>query len=310
MSYKVRKYLQQLAFRKVAKSGISLVDFLILFFRHIQADNINSKANAMAFNFMLAIFPGIIFLFTLIPYFPIPNLQGQILSFMANAMPASIYGLMKETIKDIVSRPRGGLLSFGFFFSVYAAMNGTLAMMTAFNECHRSAENRGFIRTRVVALTLTIINSLILILSVSLILVGEQALDYLYNFHKISAFNYYLLMVIRYITAIGSFFFLTAFIYYFAPSVHTRWRFFSLGAFVATALNVLVTVGFTIYLNSIAGFNKLYGSIGTIIALMLWLYLTSMVLLVGFEINAVLERVMDSENKLKKEPVFIAGRRK
>ena len=83
-----------------------------------------------------------------------------------------------------------------------------------------------------------------------------------------------------------------------------------MGAFVATALNVLVTVGFTIYLNSIAGFNKLYGSIGTIIALMLWLYLTSMVLLIGFEINAVLETVLDSENKLKKEPVSLAGRRK
>ena len=187
MNNKVKRYLQQIAFRKVAKSGMSVMDFLILFFKHVQADNINSKANAMAFNFMMAIFPGIIFLFTLIPYFPIPNLQQQILSFMSNAMPGGINGMMKETIIDIVSRPQGGLLSFGFIFALYAAMNGTLAMMTAFNQCHKSSERRGFLYTRFVALGLTLINALVLIISVSMILIGEQVLDYLYHFHKISA---------------------------------------------------------------------------------------------------------------------------
>ena len=290
MPRSVKKLLKYLAFKKIAKSGTSLLDFLILFFKQIQEDTINSKANAMAFNFMMAIFPGIIFLFTLIPYFPIDGLQTQILTFMEGAMPASIYALMKETISDIIKRPRGGLLSFGFLFALYAAMNGTLSMMTAFDECHKSAEyKRGFFKSRFIALSITFINALVLIVSVTVLLAGEHVLDYLYTFHQISIFNYYVLMLIRYLTVVGSFFFLTAFIYYFAPSVHARWSFFSLGAFVATGLNILVTVGLSVYLSNFATYNKLYGSIGTIIALMLWLYLTSMVLLIGFEMNAVLE---------------------
>ena len=289
--------LKYLAFKKIAKSSMSFLDFAILFFKQIQVDNINSKANAMAFNFMMAIFPGIIFLFTLIPYFPIKGLQNQILTFMEGAMPISIYSLMRETISDIISRPRGGLLSFGFLFALYAAMNGTLSMMTAFDECHKSSEKRGFLKARFIALSITLINALVLIVSVTVLLVGEQVLDYLYSFHQISAFNYYVLMLIRYVTVIGSFFFLTAFIYYFAPSVHTRWRFFSLGAFVATGLNILVTVGLSVYLSNFATYNKLYGSIGTIIALMLWLYMTSMVLLIGFEMNAVLEVAKEKESK-------------
>ena len=138
---------------------------------------------------------------------------------------------------------------------------------------------------------------MVLIVSVTALLVGEQVLDYLYSFHQISIFNYYILMLVRYVTVIASFFFLTAFIYYFAPSVHTRWSFFSLGAFVATALNILVTVGLSIYLSNFATYNKLYGSIGTIIALMLWLYMTSMVLLIGFEMNAVLEIAKEKEKE-------------
>jgi membrane protein len=292
-----KKVLKYLAFKKIAKSSMSLLDFLILFFKQIQQDNINSKANAMAFNFMMAIFPGIIFLFTLIPYFPIEGLQDKILTFMEGAMPMSIYTLMRETVSDIISRPRGGLLSFGFLFALYAAMNGTLSMMTAFDECHKSLDKRGFLKVRFIALSITLINALVLIVSVTILLVGEHVLDYLYSFHQISAFNYYVFMLIRYVTVIVSFFFLTAFIYYFAPSVHTRWSFFSLGAFVATALNILVTVGLSVYLSNFATYNKLYGSIGTIIALMLWLYMTSMVLLIGFEMNAVLEVAREKEKE-------------
>lgn len=298
MSKTVRRTLKQLAFRKMSKtSTTTTLDFLILFFKKIQEDNISSKANGMAFNFMMAIFPGIIFLFTLIPYFPIDDLQDQILTFMEGAMPSSIYELLQETISDIISRQRGGLLSFGFLFALYAAMNGTVSMMSAFDECHNSRAKRSFISMRLVALFITIINALVLIVSVAMLLAGEHVLDYLYSFHQISAFNYFILMLLRYITVIVSFFFLTAFIYYIAPSVQTRWKFFSLGAFVATVLNILVTIGLSIYLNNFATYNKLYGSIGTIIALMLWLYLTSVVLLIGFEINAIMEVLQKEEKK-------------
>ena len=281
----------------MSMTSTTTLDFLILFFKKIQEDNISSKANGMAFNFMMAIFPGIIFLFTLIPYFPVENLQEQILSFMEDAMPSTIYELLRETISDIISRQRGGLLSFGFLFALYAAMNGTVSMMSAFDECHNSRAKRSFISMRLVALFITIINALVLIVSVAMLLAGEHVLDYLYSFHQISAFNYFILMFLRYVTVVISFFLLTAFIYFIAPSVQTRWRFFSLGAFVATVLNILVTIGLSIYLNNFATYNKLYGSIGTIIALMLWLYLTSVVLLIGFEINALIELVQKEEKK-------------
>lgn len=285
----------------ITKHKLSLRLILKDFFKEIIHDDIQSKAQSMAFNFILAIFPAIIFLFTLIPYLPIGDYTAEILSFMSQSMPTNMYEMMSSTILDILKKPRGGLLSFGFLLSIFAAMNGTLSMMNAFNHCYKNTvEKRGFLKTRLVALGLTLLLVVSLLVAIVVLNIGEFLINYLKDLEYIKSYIIYLINAFRYIILVTMFFFATSMIYFLAPSVRIRWSFFSHGAVIATVLNVITSVSFTIYINNFSSYNKLYGSIGTLIGMMLWFYITSLVLLIGFEFNASIDAVKTIKNKIGK----------
>lgn len=300
---KSKPYLKIISFLDIStitKHKLSLSAVLQDFYKEIIADDIQSKAQTMAFNFILAFFPGIIFLFTLIPYLPVGDYSDQMLNLMSQSMPSSIYDLLSGTINDIVQRPRGGLLSFGFLLSLFAAMNGTLSMMNAFNHCYNNvADKRGFLKTRLIAISLTLLLILVLILSIAILNIGEFLIQYLRNIEYAKTYILDIVNVLRYIILVSMFFFATSMIYFIAPSVNTRWSFFSHGAVLATILNVVASVSFMVYINNFSSYNKLYGSIGSIIAMMLWFYITSLVLLIGFEFNASIDAVRVSRKKDK-----------
>lgn len=267
---------------------ISLYNVVLLFIRQITKDDIQEKAGAVAFNFTLAMFPGIIFLFTLIPYIPIPDLNMHIMKFLGEVMPESIYVVAASTIEDIVNEPRGGLLSFGFIFTLFLAANGMMALMQAFNKCYKTSENRGFIKIRLVATMLTFLLAFVLFFSIAFMILGKVVIaSILIPFS--SDLVIYSIILLKYVVIILVFFVTISLIYYFAPSVAIRWRFFSLGSFIATLLCLIVSLVFSFYINNFATYNKLYGSIGALIGLMLWQYIISMVLLIGFEINASID---------------------
>ena len=131
--------------------NVSLYKIIKIFLRNLLNDDILDRANGVAFNFILAIFPAIIFLFTLIPYvskyFPEINTES-IMQFLGQQIPASMFEVVSSTVHDIVSNQRGGLLSLGFLFSIYLSTNGMMALMRAFNSCYRTIENRGGLKTR------------------------------------------------------------------------------------------------------------------------------------------------------------------
>lgn len=286
----------------ITKHKLSLRLVLKDFFKEIIHDDIQSKAQSMAFNFILAIFPAIIFLFTLIPYLPIGDYTAEILNFMSHSMPTNMYEMMASTILDIIKKPRGGLLSFGFLLSIFAAMNGTLSMMNAFNQCYNNTvDKRGFLKTRLVALGLTCLLIITLIVAISVLNIGEFLINYLKNLEYVKSIVIYLVNIFRYLILVFMFFIATSIIYFFAPSVRIRWSFFSHGAVIATFLNVISSVSFTIYINNFSSYNKLYGSIGTMIGMMLWFYITSLVLLIGFEFNASIDTVRIFKNKTTKQ---------
>lgn len=294
------KIISFLDISTITKHKLSLRAVLVVFYKEIIEDDIQSKAQTMAFNFILAIFPGIIFLFTLIPYLPVGDYSAEMLNLMSQSMPSTIFDLMSGTINDIVQRPRGGLLSFGFLLSLFAAMNGTLSMMNAFNHCYKNTtEKRGFLKTRLIAVSLTLLLVLVLIISIFVLNIGEFLIEYLRNIEYAKTYILDIVNVLRYIILVSMFFFATSLIYFIAPSVNHRWSFFSHGAVLATILNVVASVSFMIYINNFSSYNKLYGSIGSIIAMMLWFYITSLVLLVGYEFNASIDSVRIS-NKIKK----------
>lgn len=271
--------------------GVSLADIGTLLIEKIFFYDIDQRAAAVAYNFTLAVFPTILFVFTLIPYFPIPNMESQIMNFMHDAMPESLYEFAAATIYDIISRKQGGILSFGFVLALLTATNGMGALMTAFNMVDHTSENRGFFKAKGIALLLTVLLSTVLFLAVLVIIVGGFLVDWLHETIFFGDnFTVFALDALRYLVMFFAFTLAVAIIYRFAPKTHHRWRFFNLGSIIASMLIILVTYGFSFYLSQFGSYNKLYGSIGTIIALMIWFYLVALLLIFGFELNTSIWR--------------------
>ncbi len=276
--------------------NVSLYKIAKLFFRDLTENEILIRANGVAFSFILAIFPAVIFLFTLIPYVTqyIPEVNTQsIMQFLAEMMPASMYDVIASTVQDIISNQRGGLLTLGFVFSLYLATNGMMSLMNAFNACYKTNDRRGGLKMRLVATGLTINLALVLVLAIILLVVGQLVLNYLLsNLHdlkgleSIDRFTVYLLFALRFVVIFIVFFLAVSTIYYFGPAIHYNWRFFSIGSFLATILILAISYGFSYYITNFGTYNKVYGSIGVLIALMVWVQLVTVVLLIGYEINA------------------------
>lgn len=277
--------------------NLSLYRFIKIFVANIQKDDLINRANGVAYNFILAIFPAVIFLFTLTPYiaryFPQVN-RNSIMEFMGEMLPTIMYEVISSTVFDIISNQRGGLLTFGFLFALYLSTNGMMALMRAFNACYQTVERRSGFRMRITATGLTFMLAVVVIMAVAFLVVGQFIIDYVTdNLSSFSHFNFdrftiYLLLGLRFIVIFVMFFFAISFIYYFGPAVHYNWKFFSVGSFLATLGTLGISYGFSFYITNFGTYNKVYGSIGVLIALMIWVQLITVVLLFGYEINASL----------------------
>jgi membrane protein len=286
-------WMKKVRFRKY--ENVSLYRIIRLFLQNLTDDEILDRANGVAYNFLLAIFPAVIFLFTLIPYvsefFPEIN-KESIMAFLGEQMPASMFETVSSTVLDIVSNQRGGLLSLGFLFSLYLSTNGTLALMRAFNACYRTIENRSAIKTRVIATALTFNLAFVLFLAIILLVVGQLVLNYSMThlnqigFIDLNSYTVILLFIIRFIVIFVVFFLAISTLYYFGPAIHYNWRFFSIGSLLSTLLILAVSYGFSYYITNYGTYNKVYGSIGVLIAIMVWVQLVTVVLLIGYEVNA------------------------
>lgn len=274
------------------KYGFTYYQFFYNLFHNIREYSVIERGNSVAFNFTLAIFPAIIFVFTLIPYIPYDGLDVLIMEFLEREMPESMYNVVSETIQDIVSRPRGDLLSFSVLLSIYLATNGMIGLMGALNRIYRTKDKRNYWITRLIATTLTFLLAFNLFLSLILFVVGQQVLYFLRDEMGILENYYvYLIYVLRFSVIFILFFGTISLIYYLAPAIKKRWKFFSIGSFLASISCIVVSIGFSIYINNFATYNKLYGSIGALIALMLWLSIISVILLMGFQVNATIDKL-------------------
>ncbi len=292
---------------RLSKSDeVSLYGVIRIFIQKISEDEIIDRANAVAFNFTVAIFPGIIFLFTLIPFIHhfIPEVsQENIMEFISNFMTPDMYGTVYNTVEDIVENARGGLLTFGGLFTLYLATNGMLSLMRAFNACYHTQEKRGYFKMRLVALNLTIMFTVILMMATLLLVVGNLLLNNINSIEWINLenYNFALLFILRFLIIFAFFFFGISFIYYFGPSVHYNWKFFSVGSTVATLLCMAAMYIFSFYIENFASYNRLYGSLGVLIALMIFIEILSIIILVGYEINASIHKARHVKEELALE---------
>lgn len=267
-------------------AGIPIYDVVAFFRQEIRRDQLPVRAAAISFNFLLAVFPSIIFIFTLIPYIPINGLDTSIHKFFQGVLPNSGYTFLESTITGITSIKRGGLLSLGFVLAFYFSTNGVRMLLLTFNKEHAIYARRGFWRNRLAAFRLTLYLFLLFIASLIMIIMGDHFVDWigdLINWKDSTGVLF--ITLLKYIIILLLFFLGISLIYYYGPAVKDRWRFITPGATFATGMSIFASLIFGYMANNLILYNEVYGSIGTLIVLMLWINLNSLVLLVGFEIN-------------------------
>ncbi len=265
--------------------GIPLYDVIVFLLKQVKTHGITERASAISYNFVMALPPSLLFLFTLIPNLPFVSKQTitiELHSFIYDIIPSPVYN--REVIKFVdsfIDNSRFSLLSFGLLLSLFFASNAVMGLMRAFNKNYIGFEKRKGLKDRLVALRLTVIIFSLLLGYLILLIMQGAVLELLVSnptWRIIVSYARWLLMIGLIFLAIG-------YIFKYAPSVKIRWKIRSPGALVATFLSIVSTLGFSIFVSSFGKYNALYGSIGTIMMVMALIYINSLVLLIGFELN-------------------------
>lgn len=265
-----------------------------------------TRASAITFNLILAFFPFTIFLLTTLPYFNIENAIDLLEQSMDGLVPKNvesvIFGLIDDTVK-----PRGGLLSIGFILAMFFASNGMIALMNAFDLTSITRINsRPPLRKRMIAIFLTMLMVTALIVSVTSIVLSGQILELAKEYIHIDYITEGLILGFRWIPVILLIFLIISIIYRFGPSFDLKIPFFSIGGVTATLGCIVVSLLISYLVNNFTNYNRIYGSIGTIIALMIWLQYNIVVILMGYELNVAIlfQRKQHKLDKLKQRSIL------
>jgi membrane protein len=274
-----------------------IYDVAYMFYQGINKGTFSTRASSLAFKFFFAIFPGIIFLFTLIPIIPIEGFQTQLLDFIRTDIPKGLRDIAISTIEDLISTPRGGLLSFNFIVMLYLTTNGVHSLMIEFNNSHHISETRKPFQQRMISIVLALVLTLMLVMSIGLIIVTEVMVNVVEskNIEVNDNLSNALFHGAKWVAVFALYYFAIAILYYFGPAKRTHFKFFSPGSIITTLLLIITSYGFSIYLQYFSTYNKIYGSIGTVMVVMLWFYLNSYILLLGFDINASIANAKSKE---------------
>lgn len=286
--------------------GVPLYDVLKFFYKQVKTVGLTERASAISYNFIMAIPPSFLFLFTLIPSLPFiskSSIKTQLHVLITDIVPAKAYN--ENIIKFVDSFLKGdkiGLLSFGLILALFFASNAMMGLMRSFNKNYIGFAKRKGLHKRWIAIRLTVLIFGLVLACLILLITQGAVLNWLgvkSNFWKDFIFYF------RWVVIALLVFYSIAFIYKYAPSVHKRWKLVSPGTILATFLCILATLGFSSFVNNFGKYNALYGSIGTIIMLMALIFINSLVLLVGFELNVSIKTLKslaehrDAEEKSK-----------
>lgn len=267
--------------------GLPLYNVARFFIKGLYEGDLTSRASSISFNFFLAIFPSLLFFFTIIPFIPIEHFQQTLLDSIHDFVPHTTYETIKETVEDIVTRPRAGLLSIGFILTLYFSTNGINSLMEGFNSTFHTIETRSWIRQRLISILLVLIMTFLLIIAIGLMTFGTSLLSLILSDKIINSMVYFVFIALsKWLTIIATLFFMISFVYYLAPAKRRNFRFISAGSSLATILVIGTTLVINYYVDNFSQYNVLYGSIGTLLIILLWIYFNAFSLLIGFELNA------------------------
>lgn len=266
--------------------SIPIYDVVVFFIRGIQRGALTTRASSIAFHFALASLPLIIYLFTLIPHIPINNFQEGFMSMVESMLPSNVFQLLESTLRDMFIKRRA-LQLLGILIALYFATNAINVLIVAFNNTYHAIETRSWMERRTIAAFLVIIMFVLMVTAISLIIFSRSAINLLEDKEIIQkGLTLYIFRIGKWIVIIALIYSALSFLYWLGPSRKMKWKFYSAGSSLASVLVILTSLIFSFIINNFGQFNKFYGSIGTLMVILLWLYLNSIALLIGFELNA------------------------
>ncbi len=278
--------------------GMSLYDVLEMYIIGIVKGALTTRASGISFSFFMAIFPFMLFVLTLIPYIPIDGFQPELMALIAEILPPKTFDAVKSVLDDIVNNQYGSLLSFGFLLSIFLMTNGVNAIFGGFEYSYHIKEVRNVIKSYFISLAVSLVMAVFLVVTVALTIFFGIALDklkaqgWLENDIFWLQFGRGTLFVVMVFTTVSMLF------HYGTKQKLTT--FFSAGTIFTTILSILTFYLFSFYVTEFSKYNELYGSIGTLLILMLFIWLNSIILLLGFELNASINQLKRKKNRLKR----------
>ena len=298
-------------FESLSLGGLSWAGLGKRVWSEIQEDDVLGRSAQLAYYFLLALFPALLFLVSLIGYFAGENseLRANLFNYLSTVLPGEASQLISKTVTDVTQGSGGGKLSFGVLATLWAASNGMGAISETLNVAYEVKETRPFWRVRLTAIALTLALAFLIISALVLVLYGHDLAELVAGKFGLGEAFEWAWKILQWPIVLAFVLFAFALLYYFAPDLHDQtWKWVTPGSVLGVALWLLVSFGFKAYLSYFNTYSATYGSLGAVIILMLWFYFTGAAILVGGEINSEIEHEMakrgepDAKEKGQKAP--------
>jgi membrane protein len=278
--------------------GFSFYDLLELYFEGIIDGAFSYHASAVAFSFFMALFPFALFILNLIPYIPIEGFQDDFLQFVKEGVPPNTYDAIATIINDILNNSHSGLVSSGFLLSIFLMANGINGILGGFESSRHVLEKRGFLKQYFVALGISLSLSIILLLTVAIIVVFEVVIQST-TIQDVLSDRIPLIILGRYLFVILMILITCSILLRFGTKQSHKPPFISIGSVFNTILIIISSYFFGIWVIRFSKYNELYGSIGTLLIMMFYIWINCMILLLGFELNATIHKLKKSKSTSK-----------
>jgi membrane protein len=269
--------------------GLGVVELGKRVWREIQDDNVTGYAAQIAYYFLFSLFPFFLFLTAVIAYIPVPNLLDRIIELLGEMLPADALHLVQDNVRTLVTERRGGLLSLGIVLALWTASAAMSAIMDALNRAYGVKEGRPFWKSKGLALLLTVGFTLFIVGSMVLLIFGPQIGEWIAGKVGLGAVFDVAWNILRWPVILFLMILAMGVLYYAAPDVEQEWKWITPGAVFSVLGWILASLAFSYYVNNFGAYDKTYGSIGAVIILLTWMYLTGLFILVGGEINSGIE---------------------
>ena len=283
--------------------GLSIRELVKRVWGEISDDNVSERAAALSYYFLFALFPALLFLTALLGFLPVAGLQDRLMAYTRDVLPPDAASTLERTLTEILKERRTGLLSLGALITLWASSNGMASLMNTMNVVWDVDEDRPWLKQRAMAIGLTVVFSVFIVAALMLLVFGGKIGQVIADRFGLGAiftiaWNLVSIPIVIACVLIG-----IQTVFYVAPARERRWRWVTPGAVLGVSLWLAMSFGLRLWVTNFGNYSATYGSIGGVILLMLWLYLTSYVLLIGAELDSEIEKAAKRQAPRRAERV-------